>query len=89
MCLLIYKRKKEESDEEASEKLPRIDETSVQHKQEETPPQETTDMKRELPEETEGGSLFDMMNAHLKKKQKTLPADQDTKQGNAHRLHFA
>lgn len=79
-----YKRKKEESDEEMEEaKIPRNEVTQKGKHiniKEETPVQDDNSAKREVPEE-EGGSLFDLMNAHLKKKQKSFPSVEEPHKG--------
>lgn len=71
-----YKRRREEGDEDSPKRQRREVETPSQPKretQEATVPQEP---KRAPPEE-EGGSLFDQMSAHLKKKQKSFPVEEE------------
>lgn len=70
-----YKRKREETDEEAlPEKVSKNETTEKTRHFKEPSPEPEPSEKRELPEET-GGSLFDLMNEHLRKKHKSLPKD--------------
>ena len=85
-----YKRKREEdgSDEEAVKtKTLRNDEHPTKHPA--APPRpsvESSETKREMPSESDlpEGSLFDQLNAHLKKKQKSFPPAAEASEGGPH-----
>jgi len=72
-----YKRKREEGDSssDAEEKILKKEKAESTKRLEQEPPepemQSSTKRRDSSPEP--GGSLFDMMNAHLKKKQKSFP----------------